>query len=123
MQRFLSLRLLPVISSCSGKNPYLEASLKPAELQGKDKEWFEKNWGIPDGKHPVFLVERPGLTIVLPEERQGSHSSISLPINVRSPSSLTKTKNFPTIPIQAANQLIVRTCRIFSSTTAISYSF
>ncbi|SPP63860.1 hypothetical protein [Nitrospira lenta] len=43
------------LTACSSSNPYLEASLKPAELQGKDKTWFEKNWGTPDGKAPRFF--------------------------------------------------------------------
>ena len=34
-----------LLTACGGSNPYLEQSLKPAELQGKDKAWFEKNWG------------------------------------------------------------------------------
>jgi hypothetical protein len=42
-------------AACGGGNPYLEASLKPAELQGKDKAWFEKNWGTPDGKASRFF--------------------------------------------------------------------
>ena len=41
--------------SCGGENPYLEQSLKPAELQGKDKAWFAKNWGEPSGKAPRFF--------------------------------------------------------------------
>lgn len=36
--------------ACSGSNPYLEQSLKPAELQGKDKAWFQNNWGEPSGR-------------------------------------------------------------------------
>ena len=43
------------LTACGGGNPYLEASLKPAELQGKEKAWFEKNWGPPDGKAPRFF--------------------------------------------------------------------
>ena len=43
------------LTSCSSSNPYLEASLKPAELQGKDKAWFEKNWGAPSGKATRFF--------------------------------------------------------------------
>jgi hypothetical protein len=43
------------LTACSSSNPYLEASLKPAELQGKDKAWFEKNWGTPDGKASRFF--------------------------------------------------------------------
>ncbi len=42
------------LAACS-HNSYLEASLKPAELQGKDKAWFEKNWGPPDGKTARFF--------------------------------------------------------------------
>ena len=47
---FLSCLLL----SCS-HNPYLDASLSPAEFQGKDKAWFEQNWGAPDGKTARFF--------------------------------------------------------------------
>ncbi|MEK6634533.1 MAG: hypothetical protein AABY94_14525, partial [Nitrospirota bacterium] len=43
------------LTACSSSNPYLEASLKPAELQGKDKAWFEKNWGTPEGKASRFF--------------------------------------------------------------------
>jgi hypothetical protein len=43
------------LTACGGGNPYLEASLKPAELQGKNKAWFEKNWGAPDGKAVRFF--------------------------------------------------------------------
>lgn len=43
-----------MLAGCGG-NPYLEASLKPAELQGKNKAWFEKNWGVPDGKSSRFF--------------------------------------------------------------------
>jgi len=56
MQRFAWLLFFfLVVTACSGNNPYLEASLKPAELQGKDKGWFEKNWGAPDGKASRFF--------------------------------------------------------------------
>lgn len=43
-----------LVTGCGG-NPYLDASLKPAELEGKDKAWFEKNWGAPSGKSPRFF--------------------------------------------------------------------
>lgn len=43
-----------LVLGCGG-NPYLEASLKPAELQGKDKAWFEENWGAPSGKAGRFF--------------------------------------------------------------------
>jgi hypothetical protein len=43
------------LTGCGGGNPYLDQSLKPAELQGKDKAWFEKNWGAPSGKATRFF--------------------------------------------------------------------
>ncbi len=56
MQRFVWLLIVSLITAaCSANNPYLDASLKPAELQGKDKGWFEKNWGAPDGKASRFF--------------------------------------------------------------------
>ncbi len=51
----MSVRLLLILftgfilMSCGG-NPYLEASLDPAEFEGKDKAWFEEQWGKPNGK-------------------------------------------------------------------------
>lgn len=55
--RYSTLMLVCALTftACGGGNPYLEASLKPAELQGKDKAWFEHNWGTPDGKAPRFF--------------------------------------------------------------------
>lgn len=46
--------LVVLLVGCGG-NPYLDASLKPAELEGRDKGWFEKNWGPPTGKAPRFF--------------------------------------------------------------------
>jgi hypothetical protein len=46
---------LITLAGCGGGNPYLDASLKPAELEGKDKAWFEKNWGAPSGKSSRFF--------------------------------------------------------------------
>ncbi len=43
-----------LVAGCGG-NPYLEASLKPAEFEGKDQAWFEKTWGPPSGKAPRFF--------------------------------------------------------------------
>jgi hypothetical protein len=55
MRRFVwSVLLWLFVTACS-HNPYLEASLKPAEFQGKDKAWFEKNWGPPDGRTARFF--------------------------------------------------------------------
>jgi hypothetical protein len=55
MRRAIVLWSLSVLLIGCSSNPYLEASLKPAEMQGKDKAWFEKNWGAPDGKAPRFF--------------------------------------------------------------------
>ena len=49
-----ALLAMMLVTGCGG-NPYLDASLKPAELEGKDKAWFEKNWGAPSGKSPRFF--------------------------------------------------------------------
>ena len=55
MQRLVGLlRVVALMAGCGG-NPYLEASLQPAEFEGKDKTWFEKNWGTPTGKAPRFF--------------------------------------------------------------------
>lgn len=48
------LLALVFVAGCAG-NPYLDASLKSAEFEGKDKAWFEKNWGSPTGKAPRFF--------------------------------------------------------------------
>lgn len=52
---FLAVGLgVGLLAGCGG-NPYLDASLKPAELEGKEKAWFEKNWGEPTGKATRFF--------------------------------------------------------------------
>ena len=43
-----------VLSSCGG-NPYLEASLDPAEFEGKNQAWFEEKWGKPTAKSARFF--------------------------------------------------------------------
>lgn len=48
------LLAIGLLAGCGG-NPYLDASLNPAELEGKDKAWFEKNWGEPTGKSARFF--------------------------------------------------------------------
>lgn len=55
MRRMVGLAVVLLLLAACGGNPYLEASLKPAELQGKDMAWFEKNWGEPSGKSPRFF--------------------------------------------------------------------
>ncbi|MCH7566077.1 MAG: hypothetical protein IH787_00180 [Nitrospirae bacterium] len=48
--RIVGLLLAIILAAGCGGNPYLEASLNPAELEGKDQAWFEENWGAPSGK-------------------------------------------------------------------------
>jgi hypothetical protein len=55
MQRPVWIILFCLALTGCGGNPYLEQSLKPAELQGKDKTWFEKNWGAPSGRASRFF--------------------------------------------------------------------
>ena len=43
------------IASFLDTRRHLDASLKPAEMEGKEKAWFEKNWGAPSGKAPRFF--------------------------------------------------------------------
>ena len=54
------------LSACGGNNPYLEQSLKPAELQGKEKSWFLKNWGEPSGRAPRFFGGETEKRVVVP---------------------------------------------------------
>lgn len=48
--RIVGLLLAVIFAAGCGGNPYLEASLNPAELEGKNQAWFEENWGAPSGK-------------------------------------------------------------------------
>jgi len=43
-----------LLGACGG-NPYLDASLDPAEMEGKPQSWFEENWGKPNGKSARFF--------------------------------------------------------------------
>lgn len=42
------------LGACGG-NPYLDASLDPAVMEGKSQAWFEENWGNPSGKSARFF--------------------------------------------------------------------
>ncbi|MGB0909170.1 MAG: hypothetical protein ACPGYT_02310 [Nitrospirales bacterium] len=53
--RLVSVVLMILLLAACGSNPYLEASLDPAKFQGKDKAWFEDNWGSPSGKSQRFF--------------------------------------------------------------------
>jgi len=53
--RLLGVILAGLLLSACGGNPYLEASLNPAEFEGKDKAWFEEHWGTPTGKSQRFF--------------------------------------------------------------------
>ena len=48
------LLAMVLLAGCGG-NPYVDAALKPAELEGRDKGWFEEHWGPPSGKAPRFF--------------------------------------------------------------------
>ncbi len=50
-----ALLIVGVLAGGCGGNPYLDASLEPAELEGKSQAWFEDNWGSPSGKAPRFF--------------------------------------------------------------------
>ena len=50
----LSLVLTLVLTGCGG-NPYLDASLKPAEMEGKPQSWFLEQWGKPNAKSKRFF--------------------------------------------------------------------
>jgi hypothetical protein len=52
--RIVLFGALLLMVGCGG-NPYLDASLDPAELQGKDQAWFEENWGKPSAKAQRFF--------------------------------------------------------------------
>lgn len=59
MRRFPGLGIVLVLSgllwSGCGGNPYLDATLDPAEFEGKPQSWFEENWGKPSGKSKRFF--------------------------------------------------------------------
>lgn len=50
----LTICIAFVVAGCGG-NPYLDASLDPAEFQGKPQAWFEEQWGKPSGKAKRFF--------------------------------------------------------------------
>ncbi|TAJ23846.1 MAG: hypothetical protein EPO64_10390 [Nitrospirae bacterium] len=54
-QPMMGLLLAILLLAGCGGNPYLDASLKAAEFEGKDMAWFEKNWGPPSGKASRFF--------------------------------------------------------------------
>lgn len=55
IQKYLLIGLLALLCGGCGGNPYLDASLDPAQFEGKDKAWFEENWGKPSGKSARFF--------------------------------------------------------------------
>lgn len=55
MNRITFLALLTILLTACGGNPYLKASLDPAEFEGKSQSWFEENWGKPNGKSKRFF--------------------------------------------------------------------
>jgi hypothetical protein len=55
MRRWVAVLLAAALAAGCGGNPYLDQSLDAAELEGKDKAWFEKHWGTPSGKAQGFF--------------------------------------------------------------------
>ena len=53
--RFILILLTGCLLFGCGGNPYIDASLDPAELEGRDQAWFEENWGKPMGKAQRFF--------------------------------------------------------------------
>lgn len=53
--KYLLIGLMGWLCAGCGGNPYLDASLDPAKFEGKDKAWFEENWGKPSGKSARFF--------------------------------------------------------------------
>jgi hypothetical protein len=55
VQKYFLIGLFGLVCVGCGGNPYLDASLDPAKFEGKDKAWFEENWGKPSGKSARFF--------------------------------------------------------------------
>lgn len=55
IRRYMLVSLLALLFAGCGGNPYLDASLDPAKLEGKDQAWFEENWGKPSAKSSRFF--------------------------------------------------------------------
>jgi hypothetical protein len=55
IQKLLLVGLLAWLFAGCGGNPYLDASLNPAEFEERDKAWFEEHWGKPTGKAARFF--------------------------------------------------------------------
>ena len=91
------------LSACGGNNPYLEQSLKPAELQGKDKSWFLKNWRAE--RQGASLLRRRNMDL-LPHRRRkiGSATLQFLTKSVRDYLEVRQRKNCRTIVIPAADR-------------------
>jgi hypothetical protein len=50
----VAVLMASIMIGCGG-NPYLDASLDPAEMEGRSQEWFLENWGKPNGKSARFF--------------------------------------------------------------------
>ena len=51
---FILFLIVVLLGGC-GRSRYGDTGVIPAELEGKDKAWFEKNWGKPMGKAKRFF--------------------------------------------------------------------
>jgi hypothetical protein len=66
----LLLALLCLIG-CGG-SPYRDTAVNAADLEGKDKVWFERNWGKPNGKAKRFFGGEAWTYFRITGERVGS---------------------------------------------------
>ena len=55
VSKFALLLFIAIVLTSCGGNPYLDASLKPAEMEGKQQSWFEEQWGKPSAKSKRFF--------------------------------------------------------------------
>ena len=97
---YVVVGILGLLSAGCGGNPYLDASLEPAQLEGKDQAWFEENWGSPSAKTSRFLGEKVGSILALPVEKHISHFGILRRISAKLHWILIKTNSLTTTTIR-----------------------
>ena len=73
------------LSACGGNNPYLEQSLKPAELQGKTNPGSSRIGASRAARRLASSAAKHGPTSASPAENLVRHSSISHQISARLP--------------------------------------
>lgn len=68
----LTLFVAVVVLGGCGRGRYGDTGVIPAELEGKDKTWFEKNWGKPSGKARGFFGGEAWTYLRITGNRSGS---------------------------------------------------